>query len=144
MNKKTEFTGIIKIQKNKLQNLEKELKREFSLIDKYSSEMVQIEKDILHIDYPISGNFSMLQQYNLAMHNMKSDMQKLSEKRNKTEERINQIRLEMKNVDIELEKFKFIEDEVLKERRANLLKEESKELDEIATILYSINRNSKS
>jgi len=142
MRKKTEFTDIIKIERNKLQNLEKELKKEFSLIDEYSKNMENIEKDILKIDYPISGTFSMLQQYNLAMHNMKGDIQKFSELRNKAGERINNIRVNMKNVNIELEKFKFIENEIIKERREHLLKEESKNLDEIATILYSTNKRS--
>jgi len=142
MQKKTKFTDIIKIEKNKLQNLEKELKNEFKLIDDYSKNMENIEKDILQIDYPISGTFSMLQQYNFAMHNMKSDVQKLNEMRNKAGERINKIRLKMKNVNIELEKFKFIEDEIIQERRKQFLEEESKNLDEIAIILHSTNKRS--
>jgi len=144
MKNKTEFTDIIKIEKNKIQNLEKELKREFSLIERISNEMAQLDSDILNIDYPSSGTFSMLQQYNFAMHNMKGDIQKLSEQRTQSGQRVNQIRTDMKNINIELEKFRFIEDEILKERRIAILKEESKELDEIATILYSTNRSSKS
>jgi len=41
---------------------------------------------------------------------------------------------------MELEKFKYLEDEVFKKRRIEILKQESKELDEIATILFSINQ----
>ena len=141
--RKTEFSDIIKIEKNKIQNLEKELKNEFSTISQTKKMIQNLKNEILKIDYPISGTFSMLQQYNLAMHNMKGDIQNLETQKNQAENRIIGIRERMKSVNMELEKFKFLEDEVIKKRRLEILKQESKELDEIATILFSINTKKK-
>jgi flagellar biosynthesis chaperone FliJ len=140
MQKKTEFTDIIKIEKNKLQKLEKQLKNEFSIISQANKMIETMENEILKIDYPISGNFSTLQQYNLAMHNMKGEIVKLETQRVQAQNRIIDIRENMKLVNMELEKFKYLEDEVLKQRSLDIQKKESKELDEIATILFSINQ----
>jgi flagellar export protein FliJ len=138
---KTEFSELIKIEKNKLQNLERELQRELARVSNFQHEISTIEGEILEIEYPISGTFSMLQQYNIAMHNMKSEAKKREIGITEAQRRIEHIRQDMIGVEREIEKFQFLEEEILKERRAEEKRRESKELDEMAVMLYKRSRS---
>jgi len=71
--KKTQFTDILKIKKNKIKEIEQKIQKVRFGIAKNKERIKEIEEDILNIEYPISGYFSVLQQYNLAMNNMKSE-----------------------------------------------------------------------
>ncbi len=142
MKRETQFTQLIKIEKNKLQNIEKEIERERAKIANYQKEIEKIEEDILNIDYPTHGTFSMLQQFNIAMHNMKNEIHKREGLIDASNRRIEQLRNDMVLVQREIEKFQYLENEILKKRAEEEKRREAKEMDEIAVLLHFQNRHS--
>ena len=142
MKRETQFTQLIKIEKNKLQNIEKEIERERAKIATYQKEIEKIEEDILNIDYPTHGTFSMLQQFNIAMHNMKNEIYKREGLIDASNRRIEQLRNDMVSVQREIEKFQYLENEILKKRAEEEKRREAKEMDEIAVMLHFQNRHS--
>ena len=139
--KKTQFTDILKIKKNKIKEIEQKIQKVRFGIAKNQERIKEIEEDILNIEYPISGYFSVLQQYNLAMNNMKSDIYNLENQIEQANNIIAQLQEELKLANLEFEKFKFLNDEVLEKEAKRLNKLEENRLDEIATILFNQKRN---
>jgi len=135
--KKTQFTDILKIKKNKIKEIEQKIQKVRFGIAKNQERIKEIEEDILNIEYPISGYFSVLQQYNLAMNNMKSDIYNLENQIEQANNIIAQLQEELKLANFEFEKFKFLNDEVLEKEAKRLKKLEENRLDEIATILFN-------
>jgi flagellar biosynthesis chaperone FliJ len=135
--KKTQFTDILKIKKNKIKEIEQKIQKVRFGIAKNKERIKEIEEDILNIEYPISGYFSVLQQYNLAMNNMKSDIYNLENQIEQANNIIAQLQEELKLANLEFEKFKFLNDEVLEKEAKRLKKLEENRLDEIATILFN-------
>ena len=135
--KKTQFTDILKIKKNKIKEIEQKIQKVRFGIAKNKERIQEIEEDILNIEYPISGYFSVLQQYNLAMNNMKSDIYNLENQIEQANNIIAQLQEELKLANFEFEKFKFLNDEVLEKEAKRLKKLEENRLDEIATILFN-------
>ncbi len=135
--KKTQFTDILKIKKNKIKEIEQKIQKVRFGIAKNKERIQEIEEDILNIEYPISGYFSVLQQYNLAMNNMKSDIYNLENQIEQANNIIAQLQEELKLANLEFEKFKFLNDEVLEKEAKRLKKLEENRLDEIATILFN-------
>ncbi len=141
MKRETQFTQLIKIEKNKLQNIEREIERERAKIANYQKEIEKIEEDILNIDYPTHGTFSMLQQFNIAMHNMKNEIYNREGLIDTSNRRIEQLRNDMVSVQREIEKFQYLENEILKKRVEEEKRREAKEMDEIAVMLHFQNRH---
>ena len=139
--KKTQFTDILKIKKNKIKEIEQKIQKVRFGIAKNQERIKEIEEDILNIEYPISGYFSVLQQYNLAMNNMKSDIYNLENQIEPANNIIAQLQEELKLANLEFEKFKFLNDEVLEKEAKRLKKLEENRLDEIAIILFNQKRN---
>jgi flagellar biosynthesis chaperone FliJ len=139
--KKTQFTDILKIKKNKIKEIEQKIQKVRFGIAKNQERIKEIEEDILNIEYPISGYFSVLQQYNLAMNNMKSDIYNLENQIEQANNIIAQLQEELKLANLEFEKFKFLNDEVLEKEAKRLKKLEENRLDEIAIILFNQKRN---
>ena len=139
--KKTQFTDILKIKKNKIKEIEQKIQKVRFGIAKNKERIQEIEEDILNIEYPISGYFSVLQQYNLAMNNMKSDIYNLENQIEQANNIIAQLQEELKLANLEFEKFKFLNDEVLEKEAKRLKKLEENRLDEIAIILFNQKRN---
>ena len=139
--KKTQFTDILKIKKNKIKEIEQKIQKVRFGIAKNKERIKEIEEDILNIEYPISGYFSVLQQYNLAMNNMKSDIYNLENQIEQANNIIAQLQEELKLANLEFEKFKFLNDEVLEKEAKRLKKLEENRLDEIAIILFNQKRN---
>ena len=135
--KKTQFTDILKIKKNKIKEIEQKIQKVRFGIAKNQERIKEIEEDILNIEYPISGYFSVLQQYNLAMNNMKSDIYNLENQIEQANNIIAQLQEELKLANLEFEKFKFLNDEVLEKEAKRLKKLEENRLDEIAIILFN-------
>ena len=135
--KKTQFTDILKIKKNKIKEIEQKIQKVRFGIAKNKERIQEIEEDILNIEYPISGYFSVLQQYNLAMNNMKSDIYNLENQIEQANNIIAQLQEELKLANLEFEKFKFLNDEVLEKEAKRLKKLEENRLDEVATILFN-------
>ena len=135
--KKTQFTDILKIKKNKIKEIEQKIQKVRFGIAKNKERIKEIEEDILNIEYPISGYFSVLQQYNLAMNNMKSEIYNLENQIEQANNIIAQLQEELKLANLEFEKFKFLNDEVLEKEAKRLKKLEENRLDEIATILFN-------
>ena len=133
---KTQFTDILKIEKNRLQTLERELKFNQAEIERLNFEIAQKEAEILQIEYPISGNFSIYQQYNISMHNMKQNIEDLKNKKLLVNDQIGRLRQKMIEVNKSIEKYKYLENQVLEAHRLELKRLEEKNLDEIAVMLY--------
>ncbi len=138
---KTQFSDLVKIAKNKLQTLERELGSIKAEIEKTNEMIIQKEAEIIKIEYPISGVFSILQQYNIAMHNMKNEIEDLKHKKLNLSDKIGNIHKKMIEANREIEKFKYLESEVLEAYRIELQKAEAKELDEIAVMLFKSKNN---
>jgi flagellar biosynthesis chaperone FliJ len=143
---KTQFTDLLKISKNKLQTLEREVALIRAKIENINLVIIEkeeeiLKEEILKIEYPISGTFSVFQQYNITMHNMKRYIEDLKLNKLSLTDKINNIRQKMVEVNREIEKFKYLENQVLEARREELKKLEEKNLDEIAVMLYKKDKN---
>jgi hypothetical protein len=141
--KKTQFTDLIKIQKIKVENIEREIAKERGNITLLENRASEIEGDILEIEYPTMGTFSAYQQMNIAMKNMKGSVKKLHEGKNETQNRIAVLQQELKKEQLELEKFIYLENDILKKFAQKQKMVEKNYTDEVATLLTNF-KNRKS
>jgi flagellar biosynthesis chaperone FliJ len=138
--KKTQFTDLIKIQKMKVEKIEREISKEQGHITLFENRASEIEGEILEIQYPTMGTFSAFQQMNMAMHNMKGDVKRLQDGKRETQNRIATLQQKLKKEQMELEKFLYLEQDVLKKVAEKKKVAERNYTDEVAILLTNVKK----
>jgi len=140
--KKTKFSSLVKIKKNKLEEIERQILDVQHRKQKVEKEITAVHQKIEDFHLPQEGAFSTFQ---LSKENLSILLIELDSLKQRLEVRIEQIKglQELyKEADIELEKFMTLHSQVLEIQKLELEKLESKEMDEIANIL-NLSKKSK-
>jgi flagellar biosynthesis chaperone FliJ len=142
--KKTKFSDLIEIEKRKIEALELELRAEYEKIGDIDIRVSQIEEEIVDIEYPSTGLFSAYRQFHIAMHNMKNDIKNLQSVKLSSRSRVRDISGQIREREQELEKWKYLEDDILKKEREKAKKREQREADEVASLIFGMKQREKS
>ncbi len=133
---KSKFSEILKLKKEKISEVERsileEQNKKSSLLQKNRS----LEVEIFNIDQPLSGNFSQIQLMKFHITNFRRAIEYNLNKVALIEENILSLNQLYKERKIDFEKINYLhKEEIAKHVKAIALKE-SKDLDEIANILF--------
>ncbi len=140
--KQTRFTDILKVKKQKLSEVERELQDVRNRKKRLELKIKQVDSEVKALKSPQNGDFGTLQMARQAFLAMIGEKELLTQK---LETRIKQIEgLEMlyKEVNIDYEKIAYLDKLEIKKEMKRIADEESKELDEIANILF-VNKREK-
>jgi len=137
---KTKFSPIVKIRKNELEKIQKVISAINNNIAKKEEEILLFEQNYTNLETPISGNISELNVYNMQINIQRNKLKNLQLQLNglilQKEETTELLRL----ANIEYEKIKYLEQEIIDEKLLFIKKQEDKEMDEIAIMLFDKNQ----
>ena len=139
---KTRFTDILKVKKQKLSEVERELLDVQNHKKRLELEIAQVDREVAALQTPKSGDFGTLQ---MSRHSFISLIQQKELFIEKLAVRIKQIaglKELYKEASIDYEKLAYLDADEIKKELKRIAEEESKELDEIANILF-VNKREK-
>ncbi len=139
---KTRFTDILKVKKQKLSEVERELQDVQNRKKRLILKIEQVDGDVAALESPRSGDFGSLQISRQAFLTLIQQKKLLAQKLATRIKQIEGLELLYKEVNIEYEKIAYLDAQEIKKEMKRIADEESKELDEIANILF-VNKREK-
>ena len=139
---KTRFTDILKVKKQKLSEVERELQDVQNRKKRLELKIKQVDKDVSSLKLPKSGDFGTLQMSRQAFLTLIREKELLAQKLSTRIKQIEGLKILYKEVNIDYEKIAYLHAEEIKKEMKRIADEESKELDEIANILF-VNKKEK-
>jgi hypothetical protein len=139
---KTRFADLLKVKKQKLDEVERQLLDVQNRKKRLMYKIEQVDQDIAILELPKSGDFGLMQMSREGFLALISHKELLREKLAIREQQIVGLKTLYKEVSIEYEKIAYMDAEEIKNEINRLKKEESKALDEIANILF-VNKQEK-
>lgn len=133
---KTKFDSIVKLKKLEVDKVQRELIKQNAKIEKLNQELQNLIDELNSIEYPKNGNFSIITQIKMLQNLL---LNQIKEKKNEIEIAKNQKKLlqgQLKDKELEYEKMKYLQNEEIKKYLNKLKKEEAKNMDEIALMLF--------
>ncbi|RUM55711.1 MAG: hypothetical protein DSY40_03530 [Nautilia sp.] len=133
---KTKFDSIVKLKKLEVDKVQRELIKQNAKIEKLNQELQNLIDELNSIEYPKNGNFSIITQIKMLQNLL---LNQIKEKKNEIEIAKNQKKLlqgQLKDKELEYEKMKYLQNEEIKKYLNKLKKEEVKNMDEIALMLF--------
>jgi flagellar export protein FliJ len=133
---KTKFDSLVKLKKVKIDEIENQISKMNAEIQKVQEELESLKQEIAEFEYPKSGNFSLITQFKMMQ---KALLNQLTQKENNIkflENQKNILANKLKEANLEYEKMKYLQGEEIKKYLNKLKEKESKEMDEIALMLY--------
>jgi len=133
---KTKFDSIVKLKKLEVDKVQRELIKQNAKIEKLNQELQILIDELNSIEYPKNGNFSIITQIKMLQNLL---LNQIKEKKNEIEIAKNQKKLlqgQLKDKELEYEKMKYLQNEEIKKYLNKLKKEEAKNMDEIALMLF--------
>ena len=140
--KQTRFTDILKVKKQKLSEVERELLDVQNRKKRLELEIKQVDSKVSALQTPISGDFGTLQIARQSFLVLIQQKELLTEKLEIRIKQIEGLKELYKEANIEYEKIAYLDAEEIKKELKRIADEESKELDEIANILF-VNKREK-
>ncbi len=133
---KTKFSEILKLKKEKISEVERAILKKQNIKSSLLQKNRDLELEILKIDQPLEGDFSQIQLSKFHASNFRRAIkQNLHEISFVQEEIINLNKL-YRERKIDFEKIKYLHDEEIMKHLKAVALQESKDLDEIANILF--------
>ena len=132
---KTKFDSVVKIKKQKVDKIERNIQKINSSIKMLQMKIEELRKSFNSLSLPSSGNFATLQQISLQKNIFLSEIKSYENQIKILENRKSELIKELKKANIEYEKMKYLQNEEIKKKIKNIRLKESKEMDEIAIIL---------
>jgi len=133
---KTKFDSLVKLKQLKISEIEREILKLNTQISKAQEELLQLQKEISEVQFPQQGNFSLITQFKMmldAMVNQKNEKQQQINFLNNQKEILTN---RLKDANLEYEKMKYLQGEEMKKYIQKMKEKESKDMDEIALMLY--------
>ena len=140
--KKTRFTDILKVKKQKLSEVERELQDVRNRKIRLELKIEKVDDKVAALDSPKSGDFGSLQMAREAFLALVQEKELLTQKLSTRIKQIEGLEILYKEVNIDYEKIAYLNTEEIKKEMKRIADEESKELDEIANILF-VNKREK-
>ena len=138
---KTKFDSILKIKKNELEKIERDIKKINSSIAMLNKKIEDLNSKLSSFSFPSTGNFSQFNQYKILESTLINEINNLKSQINVLENRKRELFEEYKKINIEYEKMKYLQNEELKKNLKKIKKKEQLNMDELAILLR---RNSES
>jgi flagellar biosynthesis chaperone FliJ len=133
---KTKFDALVKLKKLDVDKLTREIIKQNGKIAKANQELIALNEEFNKIEYPKSGNFSMITQIKIMQNALLNQINLKKEEIKFLENQKNLLNAQLKDKEIEYEKMKYLQGEEIKKIINKLKKEEAKNMDEIALILF--------
>ncbi len=139
---KTRFTDILKVKKQKLSEVERELLDVRNRKKKLELKIEQLDAEVASLKTPRSGDFGSLQMSRQSFLYLIQQKETLIDKLAVRIKQIEGLQELYKEANIDYEKIAYLDAEDIKKEMKRIADEESKELDEIANILF-VNKREK-
>jgi len=133
---KTKFDALVKLKKLDVDKIESELTKQNGKINKINQEIEKFQIELSEIHYPQSGNFAMITQIKMMQNAMREQINSKKEELKFLENQISLLKGQLKEKELEYEKMKYLQGEEIKKEIKRLKKEEDKNMDEIALMLF--------
>ncbi len=134
---KTKFDTIVKVKKQKLDEVNRKIGKLDAQIYQIELMIDEIQKNIDNFRHPNKGEFAIFRQFRDLVEKY---FRELSFNKEKLKALKNQKKIvieELKEANMELEKMKFLQGEEIKKQILRLKKIENKQMDEIASMLFA-------
>ncbi len=134
---KTKFSKLVKVKKQKINEIESELLDVTNQKQKMYIHIQETRKEIAEFKKPSSGNFSELNLSYSNLANLSNQKKSYEDKILMFEKQLDGLKELYKEANIEYEKIKHLEDLEIKKQLFELKRKESKDMDEIANLLFA-------
>jgi chromosome segregation ATPase len=133
---KTKFDALVKLKKLDIDKLTREIIKQNGKIAKANHELLELNEEFKQIEYPKSGNFSLITQIKTLQKALLHQITLKKEEIEFLENQKNLLNAQLKDKEIEYEKMKYLQAEEIKKIINKLKKDEAKNIDEIALMLF--------
>ena len=137
----TKFSQLAKLRKQKLESIEIEIAIANRQKRDALSNIQRLNEEINLVVIPKKGNFSEISICNDAIRSVSIRKKAQEELIVSIDKHLEELQKAYKSANIEYEKIKYLEERELQKRIKKIKLKESKELDEIANMLYNTNHN---
>ena len=138
---KTKFDSIVKIKKNEVEKIERNIQKINSSIAMLNHKIEELKNRLSSFSYPHSGNFSQFNQYKIMQNTLIEEIVGFENQVKILEGRKKDLLEEYKKANIEYEKMKYLQTEEIKKILKKLKQKEQIEMDEIAILLRHKNES---
>jgi flagellar biosynthesis chaperone FliJ len=138
---KTKFSTVVKVKKQVVEKIERDIQKINSSILKVKQQMEEIQNILFSLTPPQNGNFFLFSQIKTQQNMLRIEIEKLNNQILFLENRKNELMNELKKSNIEYEKMKYLETQEIKKLLKKAKLKESKEMDELAIILRKNNES---
>jgi len=132
---KTKFDSVVKVKKQKVDTIERNLQKINSSIQNLKNKTEELTKTLLSFSLPKEGNFALLNQIKHQQHILRDEIQKLKNQIVILENRKKELLEELKKANIDYEKMKYLQAEEIKKMIKEKRLKEARDMDEIAILL---------
>jgi flagellar biosynthesis chaperone FliJ len=132
---KTKFSAVVKIKKQVVEKIERDIQKINSSILKVKQQIEEIQNILYSLTPPQNGNFPLFSQIKTQQNMLRSEIEKLNSQILFLENRKNELMNELKKSNIEYEKMKYLETQEIKKMLKKSKLKESREMDELAILL---------
>ena len=133
---KTKFDQIVKLKKLDVEKIERELLKQNQKIEKANQELTQFKIEFSEFEYPKTGNFALITQFKTMQTAFLREIKQKEEELVFLENQKTLLQGQLKDKQLEYEKIKYLQGEEIKKMVKKLKKEEAKNIDEIALMLF--------
>jgi flagellar biosynthesis chaperone FliJ len=133
---KTKFDALVKLKKLEVDKVSREIVKQNGKIAKATEELEKLEKEFREMEYPKSGNFSLITQFKIIQNALLEQINSKKEEIKFLEGQKKILSAQLKDKEIEYEKMKYLQGEEIKKIIQKMKKEEAKNMDEIALMLF--------
>ena len=133
---KTKFDQIVKLKKLDVEKIERELLKQNQKIEKANQELTQFKIEFSKFEYPKTGNFALITQFKTMQTAFLREIKQKEEELVFLENQKTLLQGQLKDKQLEYEKIKYLQGEEIKKMVKKLKKEEAKNIDEIALMLF--------
>ncbi len=139
---KTKYSDIVKIRKQKLTEIELQIVEAQNRKRDIEKEIETLKQELKEIVFPQSGTMATFNIAHREVEFLDRRKKELTGKLEEVSKLIEELEFQYKNSSIEYEKILHLHELEISKEKKRLLKEESKNFDEIANILFINNKES--
>jgi len=136
---KTKFDSVVKLKKQTLDNIERNLQKINSSIQSLKNKIEELESSLLSFTFPKEGHFAELNQIKHQQNILRNEINNLKNQISILEGRKKELLEELKKANIEYEKMKYLQAEEIKKTLKEKKLKEARDMDEIAILLRGRN-----
>jgi len=137
---KTKFDSLVKLKKLKVDEIQNNLSKINTQLQIEKENLEKLKEEFSQLQYPKSGNFGMITQFKMLQSEMQNAINQKQAQIAFINSQIHNLQHHLKEANLEYEKMKYLQSEEIKKYIQKLKKQEEKNIDEIALLLFKNNR----